>query len=95
MAHGQDRLTVRLYEGGRYAQCWCYGSVGWRSKLPWGLASHEDSHRYRVGRHEDLPTGATYQRRIERTFSKGNEIGNEHCSELALDTIAAISSVQK
>ena len=31
----------------------------------------------------------------ERTFSPRNKIGKEHCSELALDTMAAIPSVQK
>ena len=59
-----------------------------RYKLPWGLASLQDSHRNRVGLHEDLPTDAA----SEPTLSKGNKIDKEHCSEFGLDTTAVIPS---
>ena len=60
-----------------------------RCKLSWGLASLQDSHRSLVGRHEDLPTDATQQRRIERTCFKGTIFLG-----WALDIIAAIPSVK-
>ena len=63
------------------------------------LSCHGDSHHCMTG--TEIMSAVMKISRLmphsnaasERTFSKGNKIGKEHCSELVLETIAAIPSV--
>ncbi len=59
--------------------------------LPWGLASQQDSHRNRVGRHE--PTDARQQCRIRAILFQGER--DWQGTLFGVGTIAAIPSVNK